>query len=219
MDQNRSERLLLRAAAILFGLSALLVAVAFTQFERIISKILMTVCAAIPFLIGLFLVYLVILSRRASKQRFNYFLYDRKLRGNMPAEQLTASHVSDCLMRYMTLFRQGKRLYINQLFEESSGVPNAFKPLFCYQILGMMSASTQQSQWDAFLEGGKEMADVFSTYLAQAGEDELSRDIQFYMATSDAEASDAFRQYLQSRQEYLSERMLAYTKEHIREFD
>ena len=60
------------------------------------------------------------------------------------------------------LFRQGKELYLSSLFDENGGAPEVFKPLFCYQTLGMMSVCEEDFRWKNFVSGGKEMADAFS---------------------------------------------------------
>ena len=218
MDQKHSERILLRVATVLIGISVILVALAFTRLSGLPSRVLTVTIAALIFLLGGFLIYLVILSRRAQKGDHNYFLYDRALKKNMSPEQLTSAHVSLRTMHYMSLFRRGKQLYISSLFDENGGAPEVFKPLFCYQLLEMMSVCTEKAQWQAFLDGGKELADVFSTYLLMAGEDELCRDVQYYMASA-KEDVEPFRSYLESKSEYLSQRMLEYTKQHLHEFD
>ena len=217
MDQQKTERHLLRVAAILIGIAILIIAFANARVDSPWGRIILTAIAAIPFLFGAFLIYLVILSKRAAKRKHNYFLYDRALKGNMSPDQLTSAQVADRTLRYMALFRKGKQLYINALFDEKGGAPEVFKPLFCYQLLGMMSVCTERAQWDAFLDGGKELADIFATYLTQSDED-LNRHVQYYMAQADCDVEE-FRAYLESKSEYLSQQILAYTKEHLHEFD
>lgn len=218
MNQNNSERRLLRLATVLLAVAILIVAYTFARVVSPLARILFLAAAALPFLFGVFLIYLVILSKRAAKGEHNYFLYDRSIKGNMPAEQLTSAHVVERTLRYMSLFRRGKQLYINALFDEKGGAPEAFKPLFCYQLLGMMSVCTEQAQWEAFLEGGKELADIFATYLSSAGDEELNRNVRFYMAQPNCDVEE-FRAYLETQSEHLSNQMLAYTKEHLHEFD
>ncbi len=218
MEKRSSARLFLRISAILVGIAIIVAAIAIVKVEHPVARVLLLVLAGIPFLLAAFLIYLVILSYRADKGEHNYFLYDRALKGNMPLEKLTSAHVSECILRYMALFRRGKQLYIANLFDEEGGAPEVFKPLFCYQLLGMMAVCTEKAQWNAFLEGGKELADVFSTYLLQEGEEELSREVQYHMAHAQGDAR-SFQLYLQSKSEYLSHRMLEYTKKHLHEFD
>lgn len=218
MDRKHSERIFLRVATVLFGISLILVAVAFTKISALELRILLIALAALPFVFAAFLVYIVILSHRAQKGGHNYFLYDRSIKGNMPLEKLTSAHVSERIMHYMALFRRGKQLYISSLFDEKGGAPEVFKPLFCYQLLGMMSVCREPEQWRAFLDGGKELADVFSTYLLKENEDELCREVQHFMAETQ-EDTEPFRAYLESKSEYLAQRMLEYTKKHLHEFD
>ncbi len=218
MEQNRTARFFVRLAAILLALALLSVCFAIVKVQSIIGKILLFVAAALAVLLSAFLILLVILAKRAQKHRHNFFLYDRKMRGNMPTEELTVEHISNRLMSYMGLFRHHKQLYISTLFDESGGAPESFKPLFCYQLLGMLSVGAED-QLCAFLEGGKELADIFSNYLTQAGEDELSRDVQSFIASYDGKTAASFGTYLRLKSDYLAERMLSYTKEHIHDFD
>ena len=83
----------------------------------------------------------------------------------------------------------------------------------------MLSTSENDAQLAAFLSCGKELADVFSVYLGKAEEHELARDLQILIARFDGKEIGTLRAYLRNRSDYLSRRMLAYTKEHIREFD
>ena len=219
MDQKHTERRLIRGAVVMMAISILLVALALTKAPSLLIRILVLCGAAVPFLIAVFLIYLVLLANRYRKGEHNFFLYDHRQRKNRPVEELTFAHVSDCLARYMSLFRRGKQLYLASLFDPDGGAPEAFKPLFCYQLLGMLTTSTSDAQWQAFLLCGKELADAFSTYLIQAEEEELARKIQYYVAEFDGENVDEFREYILSKGDYLADRMLEYTQKHIHDFD
>ncbi len=219
MNRKDVERKIIRTAVVFLAIAVITVCFAVVKLPFSLARILVLCLAAIPFAIALFLIYIVILGHVAGLQRRNFFLYDRKRRENISPEDLTAERVSECLLRYMALFRQGKQLYLSALFDESGGAPEAFKPLFCYQLLGMLSGNAEDAQLRAFLSCGKELADAFSTYLTQAGEAALGRDLQTHIAAFDGTNVAPFRNYLQEKSDYLAERMLAYTKEHIHDFD
>ena len=212
MDQKNTERGLIRIAVVLFAISIILIALAITKISSLIAKIFLIILAIAPFLIGALLIYIIILARRYQKGEHNFFLYDT-------LEELTFAHVSNCVARYMTLFKNGKQLYLATLFEEEGGAPEVFKPLFCYQLLGMLTTNPNDEQWRAFLLCGKELADAFSTYLNQAEEEELARMVQYYIAEFDGQNVSPFRDYLCQKKDYLADRMLEYTRAHIREFD
>lgn len=219
MDKNRVERNMLRLAVILAAVALILVCFALIQEVGLFWRVVLLVCAAIVLAPAGFLIYLLILGRRVMKGEHNFFLYDTKKRANIPIEELTSDIVSGRVVRYMALFQTRKRLYLSSLFDEEGGAPEIFKPLFCYQLLGMLSVTEGDEQLGAFLSCGKELADAFSTYLAEAEEEELSREIQRHIAQYDGKNVSEFRTYLSQKSEYLAERMLAYTKKHIREFD
>ena len=219
MDRRDVERKMIRMAVVLIAIATLAACFAFVRIPMSLVRVIVLCLAAFPLVIALFLIYIVILGHAAGRQKRNFFLYDRRHRKNISPEDLTAERVSDCLMRYMALFRQGKQLYLSTLFDENGGAPEAFKPLFCYQLLGMLSGSAEDAQLCAFLACGKELADAFSTYLTLAGESAMGRDLQAYIAEFDGENVTPFRNYLHEKSDYLAERMLAYTKEHIHDFD
>ncbi|MBR2721316.1 MAG: hypothetical protein IKB75_00885 [Clostridia bacterium] len=218
MERGRPVRLFLRIITVLVGIALILSAYAITHAATALARILLFVLAGTALLIAAFFLYLLILAFVIRKKGRNYFLYDRKRGGNMAPEDLTSAHVSERILRYMALFRQGRQLYITSLFDEEGGAPEVFKPLFCYQLLCMMATCHERAQWNAFLDGGKELADVFSTYLLQANEEELSREVQYHMAHAEGD-SRPFQLYLQSKKDYLLCRMLEYTKQHLHEFE
>lgn len=210
---------MLRMAVILAAVALILVCFALTQNVGAFWKIVLFVCAAVVFALAAFFGYLLMLGRRTVKGDHNFFLYDAKAKINRPLEDLTVSLVSERVTLYMSLFQEKKRLYLSTLFDESGGAPEVFKPLFCYQLLGMLSVAENDEQFCAFLACGKELADAFSTYLNEAGEEDLARKIQMYIAQYDGKTVSPFRTYLHEKSDYLAARMLAYTKQHIHEFD
>ncbi|MBQ8432128.1 MAG: hypothetical protein IJX28_04515 [Clostridia bacterium] len=219
MNQEQNERRLIRGAVVLLAITLILVCVALVRPLATPAKVLLLIGAALPFLLALFLLYLVLLGRRYRKGDHNFFLYDHKRRGNRPPEELTFAHASDCLMRYMALFRRGKQLYLSTLFDENGGAPEAFKPLFCYQLLGMLTAYDSDAPWHAFLSCGKELADALTLYLTQAGEEALARNVQIYFAEFDGENVTPFRDYITQQSDTLAEGMMRYIREHIHDFD
>ena len=164
---------MLRMAVILAAVALILVCFALTQNVGAFWKIVLFVCAAVVFALAAFFGYLLMLGRRTVKGDHNFFLYDAKAKINRPLEDLTVSLVSERVTLYMSLFQEKKRLYLSTLFDESGGAPEVFKPLFCYQLLGMLSVAENDEQFCAFLACGKELADAFSTYLNEAGEEDL----------------------------------------------
>lgn len=219
MDRRDVERKIIRIAVVLIAIAILSACFALVKIPQSFVRVIVLGLAAFPLAIALFLIYIVILGHAAGRQKRNFFLYDRNRGENIPTEELTVERISDCLVRYMALFRQGKQLYLSALFDASGGAPEVFKPLFCYQLLGMLSGNAEDAQLRAFLGCGKELADAFSTYLTAAGENALGRDLQAYIAAFDGNDVTPFRNYLREKGDYLAERMLSYTKEHIHDFD
>ena len=219
MERSHTERIIIRIVFALTALSVICTCFALVKLPLGIGRILLLCLAALPLALAIFLLYLLWLARRTAKGEHNFFLYDRHKRKNMPLEELTFQQVSDRLVSYMALFRRGKRLYLAALFDEEGGAPESFKPLFCYQLLGMLSVSEDDSQLCAFLHCGKELADALSTYLTLAGEEKMSRELQVLIAQFDGSDITPFRTYLRQNSDYLAEHMLAYTKENIRQFD
>ncbi len=219
MNQRHPMRTLLRTAAVLAAIALIGVCFAFARVSALSVRLMLLTLSAVPAAISGFLVYVAITASRLKKGGRNFFLYDRKQRRSITPDQLTPERISQRLLAYMALFRKHDRLYIPSLFDANGGAPEFFKPLFCYQLLGMLSSGADNDALCAFLEGGKELADVFTDYLTRAGEDELCREVQSYIARFDGKDAMGFGEYLKNKGDYLAERMLVYTRLHIHDFD
>ena len=100
MNQEQNERRLIRISVVGLAITLILVAVAFARPHSTAIRIFLLIGATLPFLVAIFLLYLVFLGRRYRKGEHNFFLYDPKLRKNRPLEDLTFFHASYCRRFY-----------------------------------------------------------------------------------------------------------------------
>ncbi len=212
--KNRETRTTLRHIAVLcfvFALALVILAVKGTD-NRILQAILI-VATAFPVGFGIRLFRFLALTRPING---NFFLYDRKTNKDISVEDLNAEEISRRLQLYMLFFRRGKQLNLADLFEGNA--PEKFKPLFCYALLEILTASENDAQWSAFLSCGQELALAFEAHFAKA-EPELTQEIQKHIHAFDGNDPTSFRTYLSSKSNDLAVRMLSYVKEHIHDFD
>ena len=120
----------------------------------------------------------------------------------------------------MTIFKRRGKLYIADLFDENPNIPEYFKPLFCYEILYEL-ASDEGMDATAFLRFGGECADVFSKYLRENGDYELANRLRSFIIehSEDNNNTEAFKEYMKTKKEHISEKMLGYAVKNIEKFN
>jgi hypothetical protein len=157
---------------------------------------------------------------REEKNRKNFFLYDRKKKKEIEISALTLKDVRDRLIDFMSIFKRRGKLYIADLFDENPNIPEHFKPLFCYEILYEL-ASDEGMDASAFLNFGGECADVFSKYLRENGDYELANKLRSFILEHSEENNntESFKEYIKTKKEHISEKMLGYARQNIEKFN
>ena len=111
-------------------------------------------------------------------------------------------------------------VYVGDLFDEkySSAVPEAIKPLFCYELLCEIAEG--RANPDHFLSFGFECAEIFARYLSQTGDYELALKVKGYILnySEDNKSSAEFNDYIVSQKQAIEDKMLSYTLENIEKF-
>jgi len=217
MNKTNVTRRLMRMIAVLVAASVVAFCYAIKKIHAVFAQGMVIFGSIILFAAACFLIVVLITGLRAQKR--NFFLYDPRKHQEITPDELTAEHIAERLMAYMAMFRHGQQLYLSELFDDDSEAPEVIKPLFCYQILNMLSTSPEDAPLGAFLSCGKELGDAFSTYLSLAEDAPMGREIQTLISRFDGSSTAELRSFLHQKKTYLYTRMLEYTKQHIREFD
>lgn len=210
-----------KVCAVMAAVAIVLACFAVAKVEDVFLKIVLFGISGTLLFFSIVFIAAVAGAKKIAKGNFNYFLYDKKTRQNASVEQLTFSETRKRIQKYMAMFKKGGKLFLGDLFDEKNNIPEAFHPLFCYELLYELSEDCENTERARiFLSFGKECADAFSKNLAYAGDTELSRKIQFYFAeyeTGQNILSD-FCRYISELRPHLEESVVKYTKEHINEF-
>ena len=208
---------IIRIGAILVAAAIILFCFAYTRIDSPILKAVAFGFAGLIGCVGLFVLIVAALGIRAEKHKTNFVLYDKRKKGNMELGELTVTEVRKRLGEFMSTFKRRGRLYIGDLFAEGRYIPEHFKPLFCYELLCRI-AEGDKTQAETFLSYGLECADIFTKYLSQNSDYELSTSIRsFIIDYTDGEAEN-FYTYIINQKQSIEEKMLNYTVANIEKF-
>ena len=223
-NQNREKNdevgaRIIRFGAILIAAAIVLGCYAYTKVEETMGRIGLFVLAGFLLIVGAFIIFVVAVGSRLERQKYNFFLYDRKARQDMPLEELTVEEIRRRLVELMSAFRYRGKLYIGDLFDERyTSVPEAIKPLFCYELLLQICEKPSDSL--LFLSYGDECGEIFDKFLTVSGDLELALNIKDYIGafSEENDNSEEFLAFLLAKKQYIEEKMLDYTKDNIEKF-
>lgn len=209
-----------KIASVMMGMAVIIACYAYTKAESGFGQIALYALASLIFTVAAFFMFIVIVAHRATKNKNNFFLYDRKTKQNISAEALTFEGVRARVLEFMSVFKYRGKLYMGDLFSDDRTVPESFKPLFCYEILYEL-ATDDGIRAEAFLSFGTECASIFSKYLSQNNDHEFAARICGFIYDFSSGNKDVvkFQEYIQSQKDHIKSKMLGYTVENIRKFD
>ncbi len=217
---KREARIKIIKIASLFIASAVILACySYTKVESFfLQVILYGISSFVTFLSAMFISGTLALGR-AEKNRHNFFLYDRKIKSEMPISSLTVARIREKLLEFMSVFKRRGKLYVGELFSDNPAIPEHFKTLFCYEILYEI-ATDDGMDAAAFLGFGGECADIFSRYLRENEDYELATSLRGFMFefSSENNNSEGFKEYIKAKKEHIESKMLGYTVKNIEKF-
>lgn len=211
---------IIRFGSILIAIAIVLACFAYTKIDPGISQVAMYVTAGLVALIGGFLIFVIAYGTHLEKQKRNFFLYDKKLKKDIPLDELSVSRVRERLIMHMSLFKHKGKLYVGDLFDSRTLiVPEVIKPLFCYELLCEI-ADENGANASVFLSFGTECSDIFTKYLSVNDDHELALKIKgyFYAYATNQAIAEEFREYIVSNKAHIEEKMLGYAKKNIEKF-
>ena len=223
-NQNREKNdeigaRIIRFGAILIAAAIVLGCYAYTKVEETMGRIGLFILAGFLLMVGGFIIFVVAVGSRLEKQKCNFFLYDRKTKQDMQPDDLTVEEIRHRLVELMSAFRYRGKLYIGDLFDERyTTVPQAIKPLFCYELLLQICENEREAT--LFLSYGNECAEIFDKFLTQSGDVELALNIKDFIGafSEENDNSQEFIDFLTEKRQYIEEKMLDYTKNNIEKF-
>ena len=211
---------MIKTASVVIAVAIVLACYAYTQLDNVMMQMTIYIVSSfISTVAGLFIFGALALGREA-KNRHNFFLYERKSKTDIPVSSLTVKRIREKLLEFMSIFKRRGKLYIGDLFDENPSIPEHFKPLFCYEILYEI-ATDDGINASAFLSFGGECADIFTKYLRWNEDYELANKLRVFITDFSAEQNNSasFKAYIQTKKEYIEEKMLSYTVKNIDKFN
>lgn len=220
-EMRREARIgIVKIASVGIAIAIVLACYSYTKVEDTFSQMALYILAS--FIVGIATLFIMgaVALGRAEKNKRNFFLYDRKKKADIPVSSLTVKDIRGKIIDFMAIFKRRGKLYIADLFDENPNIPEHFKPLFCYEILYEL-ASDEGMDASAFLRFGGECADVFSKYLRENEDYELANRLRsFILEHSDENNNtESFKEYIKTKKEHISEKMLGYTVKNIEKFN
>lgn len=213
------EAKMVRIASVLFALAIIAICFGIARVEGIVSKILVFSAAAGLIFIGLIFAIAAGYSKYSQTHKRNYFLYDKKQKGEKPSSDLNFEFIRGKVVDYMAMFKRGKKLYVGEVFTDTPWSIKAMKPLMCYELLYELSADGLDA-CRTFLGYGMECSRIFSEHLLQSGDVAMAADIARFFSdyARDKGAAKEFLQYVSSKKEHIEKRVVEYTKNNIDKF-
>lgn len=220
-EMRREARIgIVKIASVGIAIAIVLACYSYTKVVDSLTRMTLYIVASLIAAVAMLFIMGAIALSRAEKNKKNFFLYDRKKKADIPLSDLTVKIVRDKLLDFMSIFRRRGKLYIADLFDENPNIPESFKPLFCYEILYEL-ACDEGIDANAFLSFGGECADVFSKYLRENEDFELATKLRSFIMEHSKENNntESFKEYIKTKKEHISEKMLAYALKNIEKFD
>ena len=125
MDQNNKNSIerkdnskdavskLIRIASVLIAIAIVGICFAYTKLDGTgIGQIAMYVISALLALFGAFIIFIMAYGTHLDKHRSNLFLYDKKIKKEIPVSELTVERIRERLVMQMSLFKRGGKLYV-----------------------------------------------------------------------------------------------------------
>lgn len=212
---------LVRFGSVLVAVAIVLACFAYTKVTPGLGQIMMYIAAGAVALIGGFVIFVMAYGTHMEKNKRNFFLYDKKLKKDIPIGELTVPRIRERLVMHMALFKHKGKLYVGDLFDSRQLlVPEIIKPLFCYELLCEI-ADEGGANASVFLSFGAECAEIFTKYLAANDDHELALKIKgyFFEYAENAEISGEFREFIIAQKAHIEEKMLSYTVKNIDRFN
>ena len=211
---------IIRFGAILIALAIIGACFAYTRLDSQLAKIALFAVSGVVGIFGAFIIFVIVVGSRLESRKTNIFLYDKKKKQDMPVSDLTLDEIRSRLVAFMGAFKYKGRIYVGDLFDEkySSAIPEAIKPLFCYELL--CEVIEDRAKPEVFLAFGFECAEIFSKYLAKTEDYEMALKVKGYILdfADGNENALEFKEYITAKKQAIEEKMFSYTIANIEKF-
>ncbi len=214
-----TERLV-RIGSVMVALAIIGICFAIARVEDIIIKIaIIAFSGMLIFIGGLFIASVVYLKHHETHKK-NYILYDKKTKSDISLEQVNFELVRGKLLDYMSVFRRGKQLYVGELFIDTPWTIEGMKTLVCYELLYELATKKDIVGCKNFLGYGAECSGIFSKYLIENKDFDLSANVAKYFTeyAQNKDAAKEFCEYIDTQKVHIEKRVVEFVKANPEKF-
>lgn len=157
-----------------------------------------------------------------SGERANFFLYDSKLKANVPVEELNFETVNRKMTFVMTnLTSSASKVWTENVFEMESeifeGGDDSFVPLVAYKILYDLMDRSNEAIWQLYLEASSDIINTIAAALEHNDDFEFANAIKFLHENADGNYERTAK-FLTDNKKYIQTKMVKYVKNNISRF-
>ena len=182
-------------------------------------KVLMIICSVLLFALGVLnFIYFFAFGER----RRNYFLTDRETGRNKRISELTFADVNDRMNFFMAKrINDVGELWTGGFLGKRGmfGVGDVFKPLAIYKMLFDMGEQNTYEGWHMFYDMPDPDFARMVNCLDAVDDVNMSRKLTALRRVNDGTQTDRLADFIKGNNKYIQNRMVAYVKLHISEFD
>lgn len=216
---NPTEKLV-RIGSVMVALAIVGVCFAMARVEDIIIKIAIIAFSGVLIFIGGLFIASVAYLRHHETHKKNYILYDKKTKADISLEQVQFELVRGKVLDYMSVFRRGKQLYVGELFMDTPWTIQGMKTLVCYELLYELATKKDITGCKNFLGYGSECSGIFSKYLMENKDFDLSANVAKYFAeyAQNKDAAKDFCEYIDTQKAHIEKRVVEFVKANPEKF-
>ena len=183
-------------------------------------KVMFIIFGALMIILAVALALLAIVV--GSGERANFFLYDSKLKANIPVDELNFDIVNKKMTFVMTnLTSSASKVWTENVFEMESEIfengDDSFVPLVAYKILYDLHDKANDSVWNLYLIADASIIDSIAKALEQNEDHELGKAFKFLHSNA-AGSYERTEKFLSDNKRYIQSKMVKYVKANINRF-
>lgn len=157
-----------------------------------------------------------------SGEKANFFLYDSKLKANIPVDELGFDAVNKKMTFVMTnLTSSASKVWTENVFEMESEIfengDDSFVPLVAYKILYDLMDRSNEAIWQLYLDADKDIIDTIAAALEHNDDVEFANAIKFLHENADGNYERTAK-FLTDNKKYIQTKMVKYVKTNIDRF-
>lgn len=215
---QKTLNLILMIASIAFAVVAVILFIVGIVYDgdHVFTKVMMIVVAVLSLALAAELAYLLWIS---GDRKPNYFLYDSRIKKNMPVEKLTFQVVNGRMNRFFSNYAPSEgKIWTDGILESPDlDMGDQFKPMVAYKLLYDLAVMDVEKGWRCFEVASVGTVEFVCRSLEMNGDNEVAGNLRM-MKNAQPFQIRYVRDYLVSNKGYLQARMFKYVRANIDKF-